>query len=295
MAEVGFVGLGHMGQPMALNLLRGIGALTVWNRSREKLALLLEAGAREAVTLDELFGVARIVFLMLENEAAIDAVLDRDGPDFRKRVQGHVIVHMGTTAPAYSLELEGAICGAGGSYVEVPVSGSRVPAERGELVGMVAGEKAPVAEILPLLAYLCRRTLPCGAVPQAARMKLAVNHFLLTMVAGLAEAFHFARCQDLDMQLFNDILASGPMASDVSRIKGTKLLHADFAAQAALSDVLKNARLVMAASQEGGIAAPILDVCTQLYARAVNLGLGQSDMAAVIKTFGSPSAFEDCQ
>lgn len=287
MASIGFIGLGHMGLPMALNLLRRHGELVVWNRTREKMQPLLDAGAHVAGSLDEVFQQVKTVFLMLENEAAIDAVLGREGDAFAKRAAGHLIVHMGTTPPSYSANLENAIRSAGGRYVEAPMSGSRVPAEKGELVGMVAGEDDAVSEVLPLLQHMCRRTLVCGAVPKAAQMKLAVNHFLITMVAALAEAYHFAQRSDLDGRLFHDVLTASPMASEVSRLKGQKMLAGDFASQATLTDVLKNARLVSAAAEERGIASPILEASTRLYGEAVDRGLGEADMAAVIEVLRS--------
>ena len=106
---------------------------------------------------------------------------------------------MSTTAPDYSRGLEADIVGAGGRYVEAPVSGSRVPAEQGALVGMLAGDPAAVAEVEPLLRPMCERSFVCGAVPQALRMKLAVNLFLITTVTGLAEAVHSAERHGIDL------------------------------------------------------------------------------------------------
>ena len=78
--------------------------------------------------------------------------------------------------------------------------------------------------VLPLLAPLCATTVKCGEVPNATRMKLAVNLFLITQVTGLAEAFHFAENNGLDVEVFRSVLDSGPMASSVSRMKLDKLV-----------------------------------------------------------------------
>ena len=196
---IGFIGLGSMGEPMALNLVRAGTPLLAWNRSPAKAAILAAAGAEIAPDAAQVFARTDIVILMLADEGAVDAVLDRGGPDFAVRVAGRIIVHMGTTAPAYSQGLETDIRAAGGRYVEAPVSGSRKPAEAGQLVGMLAGAPAAVDEVRPLLAPICRETIVCGAVPGALLMKLSVNLFLISMVTGLAESVHFAERHGLDL------------------------------------------------------------------------------------------------
>ena len=126
---------------------------------------------------------------------------------------------MGTTAAAYSQQLATDTARAGGRYVEAPVSGSRVPAEAGQLVGMVAGLDDAVDLVLPLLDPVCSSVVRCGEVPKATRLKLAVNLFLITQVTGLVEAFHFAALNGLDPDLFRSAVDAGPMASAVSRLK----------------------------------------------------------------------------
>src|SRR6185295_2284594 len=109
------------------------------SRTRAKAEILAAAGADVAREAADVFAHSATVFLMLVDGGAVDTVLDRDGPGFAARVTGRTVVHMGTTSPAYSRELEADIRAVGGSYVEAPVSGSRKPAEEGQLVAMLAG------------------------------------------------------------------------------------------------------------------------------------------------------------
>jgi len=287
---IGFIGLGVMGQPMALNLARAGTPLIVWNRSADKCEPLRAAGAELAASADTLFGQVRIVILMLANDEAIDAALGRGTPAFGARVAGHIVVNMGTTSAEFSRALDAEIRAAGGHYVEAPVSGSRKPAEAGQLVAMVAGDADSVAEVLPLLRPMCHQAVACGAVPSALLMKLAVNLFLITMVTGLAEAVHFAEQHGLDMQRFLAVLDAGPMASSVSRVKAAKLVAGDFDVQASITDVLKNNRLVAEAARAAGIASPLLDVCHALYGETLALGLAQSDMVAVVRAIEARTA-----
>jgi len=283
MVYVGFVGLGVMGQPMALSLARAGTPLVVWNRTPGRCEPLRAAGAEVAASPAEVFDQAGTVILMLADEAAIDTVLGRGTPDFAARVAGHTVVHMGTTSAEYSGSLQDDVRAAGGRYVEAPVSGSRVPAERGELVGMLAGDEDAVESVRPLLAPMCRETFGCGAVPGALLMKFSVNLFLITLVTGLTEAFHFADRHGLDQRLLRDVLDAGPMASAVSRVKGPKLLARDFTVQAAATNVLENNRLIAEAARKADLASPLLDVCHTLYGETVEQGHGGEDMVAVLR------------
>jgi 3-hydroxyisobutyrate dehydrogenase len=289
--DIGFIGLGVMGQPMALNLARAGTSLIVWNRSADRCESLRAAGASVATNPAEVFERTRTVFLMLVDGDAIDAVLGRGTSKFGANVAHHTIVHMGTTSPDYSRGLEADVRGAGGHYVEAPVSGSRKPAEAGQLVAMLAGENAVIESVRPLLEPMCQQTMTCGPVPNGLLMKLAVNLFLITTVTGLAEAAHFAERHGLDMQQFRAVVDAGQMASGISRAKIPKLVTGDFEdVQASITNVLENNRLIAEAARQGAVASPLLDVCYALYGETLALGHGQSDMAAVVRALEARSA-----
>jgi 3-hydroxyisobutyrate dehydrogenase len=217
-------------------------------------------------------------------------VLDRGRTGFDELVRDHVVVHMGTTSPEYSAALAADVHAAGGLYVEAPVSGSRVPAENAELVAMVAGVPVAVAGVQPVLRPMCRQIVDCGAVPGALTMKLAVNLYLVTTVAALAEAANFASARGLDLAKFVDVVGGGQLASPVARIKAAKLRDRDFGVQAAIHDVGKNSRLATAAARAAGIATPLADVADQLYAETMSLGYPHEDMAAVVRALEARSA-----
>lgn len=293
--QLGFIGLGVMGQAMALNLARAGTPLLVWTRDPAKSEPLREAGASVAASAAEVFAKADTVILMLANAEAIDSVLRRGSDEFAGLVADRCIVHMGTTSPEFSRGLEADIRAAGGRYVEAPVSGSRKPAEDGQLVAMLAGEAGAVAQVGPLLRPMCRESFACGEVPSALLMKLSVNLFLITTMTGLAESFHFADRHGLDLPLLQAVLDAGPMASDVSRIKAQKLVDGDFAVQAAIADVLTNNRLIAEAARTAAIASPLLDVCYALFGETLALGQGQLDMAAVVHAIEARSDVESAQ
>ena len=287
--ELGFIGLGVMGLPMARRLAAAGRALQVWSRSGTA-ALDGTPHVQHAASPAEVFAQADTVLLMLANAQATDAVLARGSPEFARLVAGRTVVQMGTTAPGYSAALATDVHAAGGRYVEAPVSGSRVPAENGQLVCMLAGVPDDVARVREILSPLCKDAFTCGAPPGALRLKLSVNLYLITLVTGLAEAVHFAQRQGVDLGLLAAVLDAGPMASAVSRIKLAKLVARDFGVQAAISDVLMNTRLIADAARQAGAATPLLDDSLQLFAATQALGLGREDMAAVIRALETQAA-----
>jgi 3-hydroxyisobutyrate dehydrogenase len=287
---LGFLGLGLMGQPMALNLARSGAPLMVWNRSPEKCEPLRAAGATVASSPAEVFARAAVIFVMMVNEDATDAVLGRGTPAFRQMVAGSTVVCMSSNAPDYSRALAADITSAGGRYAEAPVSGSRKPAEAGQLVALLAGHDDVVSQVAPLLAPMCRATVQCGAVGNGLLMKLSINLVLNQLIAALAEAVHFADRHALDLHAFEAAFNAGSMGSDLTRIKIPKLVAREFTAQAATADALNSQRTIAAAARAAALATPLLDAGIQLYEETVALGHGRLDMVSVLNAIEARTA-----
>ncbi len=288
--RIGFLGLGIMGRPMAANLIAAGVPLTVWNRSRLAIDELVAIGATAAASVGDLFARSDVVIVMLGNESATDATLDRASGGIVRLVPGRVLVNMGTVSPGYSAGLAAEVRAADGAFVEAPVSGSRIPAEQGRLVGMVAGDPVDVERVRPLLAPLCAETTVCGEVPSALQMKLAANVFLIATVTGLAEAFAFADGLALDLEALRSIVDGGQMASPISRLKTAKLVSGDLAAQASIGDVLMNADLILDAARAAGIDVSVTTASRALYAEAADRGDGGLDMVGVARAIAARSA-----
>ena len=279
--NLGFIGTGFMGEPIARRLLEAGARLRVWNRTPGKCAHLATLGATLAASAAEVFDHCDVIFMMLLDARAMDCVLSREAGGLGANVAGKTIISFGTSSPEYSLALARDIHAAGGRYVEAPVSGSRVQAEHGRLVAMLSGDPEAMELALSLLAPVTSRCFRCGEAPSAMRLKLAINHYLIVMVAGLAEAVNAARAAGVSLSLMREILDAGPMASEVSRIKLQKLVSADFSPQAAISDVRAIAELSAACATAVGSSAPLMLECVELYRRAEQAGDSGLDMIAV--------------
>src|SRR5438067_11760046 len=142
MAELGYVGLGVMGGGVVRRLLDAGHSITVWNRTREKAAPLLEAGARWADSPREVAEASEIVFTMVTNTAAVKAVTE--GPDgiIAGLAPGKVYVDMSTASPANTRELAEKVAAVGAEMLDAPVSGSVITLEQGKLSVMVGGHPA---------------------------------------------------------------------------------------------------------------------------------------------------------
>ena len=280
--KLGFAGLGLMGRPMASNIVQAGFPLAAYSRSAGPREALERLGARTFGEAAELFDACDTVILMLADDCSTDAVLGRGTAGFGRQVRGKLIVNMGTHAPAWSKALETDLVAAGARFVEAPVSGSRGPAEAGELVAMLAGDPNGIEQLRPLLTHLCRETIATGPVPSAMACKISVNLYLIASVAALAEGMALAKKLGLDPDVFARVIGQGPLGSDVARAKLHKMIIRDFAPEASIRDVCKNACLVADTAATAKLDAQALGSARRLFEGVLQGGGSELDMAGVI-------------
>lgn len=269
---------------MARRLLEAGETVVVWNRSPGSLETLVAEGAIGARDVETVFDQCSTVLLMLAGEYAIDDVLDRASGGLHRLVPGRTVVNLGTVSPQYSLTLEDEIGVSGGVFVEAPVSGSRGPAERGELVISLAGAPVAVDRVRRILAPLARQIDVIGAIPTALTLHLAVNAYRIMTATALAEVFAFAERHRLDPALLKAVLDAGQVASPYSREKSRALLEHDYAPDDTVAETLANVRRITAAASWYRTPTPVLDVVRELFLDAVARGDGALDLVAVTRT-----------
>jgi 3-hydroxyisobutyrate dehydrogenase-like beta-hydroxyacid dehydrogenase len=285
MMNVGFLGLGVMGTPMALNISRKF-PLTVWNRSASKYPPLVQAAAKTGTTPSQVVQQSDIIFMMLFDEQAIRTILTED---LRDAFRNKTLVNSSSVSVEFSRYLSEEIRNAGGNFIEMPVSGSKVPAEQGRLVGMMAGDPAVANYIRPCVESMTSAAIYCGPIGSGLKTKYAVNNYLITTTAGLAEAMNLAQAQGLDLDAFGQVLDAGPMASPYSKLKVRKILYEDWSAQAGIRDCYNSTQLIQVAAEAASTQAPLIHLCGLLYKQAIDSGLGDEDMISVVKCLaGSP-------
>jgi len=191
MTKVAFLGLGHMGVPMAAHIARAGHELTVWNRSPGRAAPLVELGAREAKTIGDAVAGAEIVVVMLFGPDAVRDVL----PSVVGGAPDALVIDCSTIGPAAAHEFASACAEGGLRYVDAPVAGSVKPATEGNLGVFLGGTTEDVAQAQTITDLWAApdRVFHVGAVGSASALKLCVNQSLGVMAAGLGEAMRLGR------------------------------------------------------------------------------------------------------
>ncbi|KAB7767775.1 MULTISPECIES: NAD(P)-dependent oxidoreductase [Xanthomonas] len=283
MTTIGFLGLGTMGQPIALNLLRAGHALTVWNRSAAAAQPLLEAGAQQAAQpADAVRGP--VLFSMLADDTAVrETLLDRGALD--ALTAGSVHVNMATISVTLARELHALHAERGVAYLAMPVLGRVEVAAAGQLNLLAAGDAAALARVQPLLDVIGRKTWYFGAAPeQANAVKLAANLCLASAIGTMAEASALVRGHGVEAADFLDMLTSTVFAAPAYQTYGGMIAEqryspAGFKATLGLKDV----RLALNAGETRHVPMPLAAVLRDAFIEAIAHGDGDLDWAALAK------------
>lgn len=213
--RVGFLGLGLMGTPMALRIAQRY-SLIVWNRSATKYPDMIQAGAKIAEKPPIVAEQSDVIFAMLFNGSAVDSVFD---DELKQALRGKLLINCSSVSVSVSKRVAEEIHRMGGEYIEMPVSGSKVTAEQGKLVGLMAGDPVVANRAKEFVKAFTSEAIYCGPIGMGLKTKYAVNLYLITMTAGLAEAMNLARAQKLDLVAFGKAIEAGPMTSVHSKLK----------------------------------------------------------------------------
>jgi 3-hydroxyisobutyrate dehydrogenase-like beta-hydroxyacid dehydrogenase len=279
--RIGFMGMGIMGQAMAQNLLRHGFSLTVYNRTPARCAILKELGAKVAANPRELAGKSDVIIVMVTGPEAVYALLTGENGCARALDESKTFVNMSTVSPAYARELAHAIEPLGATYIDAPVSGSKKPAEEGQLVILAGGDKKRIKALEPVFLAMGKAVVNCGGVGQGSMMKMAVNMLLGTMMQGLAECTALARGGGLSLEALFAVLAAGPLQCGLFGLKEPMLKRRHYPAQFPLRHMLKDMRYVVDTVQDAGAYAPLAHAALNTYRAAASHGLGDADFAAV--------------
>ncbi|MBW0144429.1 NAD(P)-dependent oxidoreductase [Sphingomicrobium clamense] len=274
--KVGLVGVGTLGDPVARHLVAAGHDLTLYNRTRAKAEAV--EGARVADDAASLIAECDVIFLVLATEEQSDEVLGSASD-----LSGKTIVQLATTSPDYSEGLQTRISEAAGVYVEAPISGSRVPAERGELVAMLAGEPQAKASVRDLFEPFTAKLIDCGAVPKGIAMKLASNVMLGPLMLGIVESMAFAKRAGLDLETFGALLKNSQMASPILGVKVDKILSGDWSPQAQMDNVITSGGDAVKLAHRLGMEGTLLEHALVHVEKACAAGLDKEDVAAVFK------------
>lgn len=281
--RVGFIGTGIMGAPMAANCIKAGFSLTVYNRTASKTEPLRALGAGVADTPADTVRGADAVLIMLTGPEACDACLFGPGGAVCDLPSNALVINMSTIPPWYAEQLAEKLGSRGLRFVSAPVGGSRIPAEKGELLILAGGKGSDVAAARPLFDAVGKRTIHCGPVPSGDQMKMVNNLFLGVLMAGLAESLRLGEKCGLAMETMYDVLQSGAMDSPVVRMKRDLFLSGEFTPQFPLKHMAKDLNFAADLARDLESGTPSASSVRNLFDLAMAAGLGEEDFAAVYK------------
>ncbi len=283
--QIGFIGLGNMGAPLASLLVRAGYSVKVYNRTRSKLQPLLATGAQAAQTPAEAAADSSILITMLADDQALAAVLEGEQGAYATLAPGAVHVSMSTLSITYVQELAARHAESGWSYVAAPVFGRPQAAAEKLLWILAAGAPDAISRARPVLEAMGQGVIEVGAEPHLANVvKLGGNFMLGAMLQTLADSLAFVEKHAIDPAWFlgtiNDHLFRSPAYQNYGHLMverrfepaGFKLIHG-----------LKDMRLVLAAAEQAYVPMPLASLVHDHFLSACAQGLGDEDWSALTR------------
>ncbi|MFD2090006.1 NAD(P)-dependent oxidoreductase [Blastococcus deserti] len=284
MTQVGWIGLGAMGRPMAARLLDGGHRVVGYDVDPAAVAALGD-GAEAAASPAEAAAGCDVLAVMVATGAQADDVLFGNrgaAPELRP---GAVVLIMATVGPAVVQAIAARLAEQGVHLVDAPVSGGVARATTGELLMMVSGPEEAVAAVAPLLDAMSSRAPVVGAAPGDGQKVKLVNQLLCGVhIAAAAEGLAYAEALGLDAEACWEVIRHGAAASFMLDDRGSRMVHgAGEQVKSALDIFVKDMGLVLAAARENVYPAPLASVAEQLYLTGRRAGLGPADDSNLIE------------
>jgi 3-hydroxyisobutyrate dehydrogenase len=277
--DVTVLGTGTMGTGMTHALVRAGHTVTVWNRSPERAEPLSRDGAHVVSSAATAVRDADVVVTMLTDGDATHEVMRttlRDVP------RDAVWAQMGTVGVAATDALAGLAGDAGVAFADAPVSGTKAPAERGELLVLAAAPRDVRPRCQPVFDAVGSSTVWVSERPgDATRLKLVINDWLLGVLVALGEALAFAEALGLDGRSFLDAIRGGPLDTPYAQLTGGAMLAHDYPASFAARHALKDAELMEDAARDTGLTLRSTRAAAELLRAAVDGGRGDDDFAVL--------------
>ena len=292
MATIGFIGLGIMGRPMAANLLAGGHTVIAYNRSRDKLESLTDAGAQTASSPREAAERSEVVVTMLADSPDVEEVVLGEGGVAEGVSEGMLFIDMSTVAPATARKVHAALAERGVEALDAPVSGGQTGAESGELTIMVGGGDDAVGRARPILEALGSSVTHIGS-PGAGQVAKAANQIIVALtIQAVAEALTLARRAGVDGAKVREALLGGFAQSKILEIHGRRILEGDFEPGFKLELHRKDLGIALDAAREEGVPLLATAQAAEIMNVVMSAGHGDQD-SSVLSTFYGDSGSTD--
>jgi len=279
---IGFLGLGTMGTPMAMNLAKAGCSLVVWNRTPSKMEPLLRLGAKAGKGPAHVAAEVDVVITMVSTPQDVEQIaLGPDGiVDGLK--PGTVYIDMSTVSPTTSRKLAGAAAAKHAEFLDAPVVGSKGPATEGTLVILVGGLPGTLERCRPIFAAMGKTLIHAGGVGMGSALKLATNLMLAHLAAGFSEGLLLVQRAGLDPARYLEVLEASTFRSPWYQTKGIGMAKRDFTPHFALKHMHKDLRLMGELADDVKTDLPITRAIEHLFAQSAAAGKSELDYSAIL-------------
>jgi 3-hydroxyisobutyrate dehydrogenase len=280
--HVGFIGLGAMGGPMALNLLKNGVRVVVHDVDAAKVEALVARGAGKGDSAEAVAAATSRTIVMVETTAQAESVI---AGIRRGAKRGHIVACMSTIDPLVARRLAGELDADGIAMVDAPVSGGTERARSGELSIIVGGEAGTVDACRDLFQAMGARVFHVGGLGQGLAMKLVNNMLIQVNTVAVAEALVLGVKAGLDPQTIYDVVRVSTGNSVAFEMRAPRMLARNFAPGGTVDISFKDQELETAFAKQLGVPVLLANVTQQVYQMARAAGLNKEDGSAVVKIF----------
>ena len=278
--DIGWIGVGKMGNPMATRLIEAGHRLTICDPVAENRASLVARGAQVAASAGELAQGCGLIFVTIPNDAVLAELIDdtEDRSGFVGRVAaGTVLVEMSTVSPQQSERVARILARRGVSYLRAPISGSTALARAGKLTALTSGDKAAWEAASPLLDLLAVRKFYLGGGEEARYMKLVLNTLVGATSSILGEALVLGERGGLTPAQMMEVISESAVASPLIAYKQAMIAQMDFAPAFSVTQMIKDFTLITEAGREKQVPMFVANMILQQYTAASNAGYSDLD------------------
>ena len=290
-AKVGLIGLGLMGQPIGMNLLKAGHTLTVWNRTTSRANELVAMGAKLAMSPKEVATASDVLLTIVSDPPALESVLwGADGKDSGALAglkPGSTYIDSSTVSPTLARKIAAACAERKVRFLDAPVTGGDWGAKKGELVFMVGGDAAALKAVEPILGVVGKRWFHLGPNGAGQTVKLAMNMILALQVDALAEALALVTRAGLKGEDLVEVMQSSMARSGVLDIKAPNLLKGEYKPSFPLRLMHKDLGLALELANQIGVALPATAAARETYNYVKGATKEDLDYSAVMKFWKS--------
>jgi 3-hydroxyisobutyrate dehydrogenase len=282
--KLGYIGVGLMGKPMVLRLLAAGHEVTVWNRSRDKLAPVLEKGAKAAESPADVARAADIVMMCVTDQKAAEEVLFGSNGISTSEIKSKLLVDFSSIAPASARDFAGRLEKFGMGMIDAPVSGGVPGAEKGALAIMAGGKAEHIERVRPVVMHLAQRFTRMGDSGAGQVTKLCNQIIVGSLFPVLAEAIRLAEAAGVDAKSLPEALKGGFADSLPLQIFGARMAARNFEPPLGANNImLKDLENAAAVAKEFGVPLPMARTAAELYRLLGAQGRGEMDPAVLVE------------